>query len=140
MSEQFRGTGRRKTSVARVRVLSNGSGQFIVNKKAIDEYFENGRLKLGKSPESTKSIHLEIIKGSCPLQNIRLANSLKMRGYDFYFSFGNAQHNTTHGDAELPQALTWIWRDYDQSKTQQEFTMDPLEVNRPYFRVEITNR
>ena len=36
MSEQFRGTGRRKTSVARVRVLSNGSGQFIVNKKAID--------------------------------------------------------------------------------------------------------
>lgn len=40
MSEQFRGTGRRKTSVARVRVLSNGSGQFIVNKKAIDEYFD----------------------------------------------------------------------------------------------------
>ncbi len=28
-----------------------------------DEYVENGRLKLGKSPESTKSIHLEIIKG-----------------------------------------------------------------------------
>lgn len=40
MSEQFRGTGRRKTSVAQVRVLSNGSGQFIVNKKAIGEYFD----------------------------------------------------------------------------------------------------
>ena len=40
MSEQFRGTGRRKTSVAQVRVLSNGSGQFIDNKKAIDEYFD----------------------------------------------------------------------------------------------------
>ena len=37
-TQQYWGTGRRKTSVARVRLLP-GSGQFIVNKKPIDEYF-----------------------------------------------------------------------------------------------------
>ena len=34
------GTGRRKSSVARVRVRS-GSGQITINKKPIDEYFVN---------------------------------------------------------------------------------------------------
>jgi len=33
------GTGRRKTSVARVRVKSGGTGSFIVNGKKFDEYF-----------------------------------------------------------------------------------------------------
>jgi len=37
--EQYWGTGRRKTAVARVRLLP-GSGQFVVNKKPIDEYFD----------------------------------------------------------------------------------------------------
>jgi small subunit ribosomal protein S9 len=37
--EQYWGTGRRKTSVARVRVIPGGSGQFLVNKKPISEYF-----------------------------------------------------------------------------------------------------
>ncbi|MFQ6039973.1 MAG: 30S ribosomal protein S9 [Candidatus Poribacteria bacterium] len=37
-TQQYLGTGRRKTSVARVRLMP-GSGQFIVNKKPIDEYF-----------------------------------------------------------------------------------------------------
>jgi small subunit ribosomal protein S9 len=37
-TQQYWGTGRRKTSVARVRLMP-GSGQFIVNKKPIDEYF-----------------------------------------------------------------------------------------------------
>jgi small subunit ribosomal protein S9 len=36
--QYYLGTGRRKTSVARVRILP-GSGQCIVNKKPIDEYF-----------------------------------------------------------------------------------------------------
>lgn len=44
MLEQFWGTGRRKTSVARVRILPNGSGQFIVNKKPIEEYFDRDDL------------------------------------------------------------------------------------------------
>ena len=44
MLEQFWGTGRRKTSVARVRILPNGSGQFVVNKKSIEEYFDRDDL------------------------------------------------------------------------------------------------
>ncbi len=82
----------------------------------------------------------EIERGSWPLQNIRMANSLKMREYDFHFSFGNAQHNTQHGNAELPRAMTWLWREYDPAKTEQEFKMDPAEKERPYFRVAVVNR
>ena len=44
MLEQFWGTGRRKTSVARVRIRPNGSGQFVVNKKSIEEYFDRDDL------------------------------------------------------------------------------------------------
>ena len=86
------------------------------------------------------SYDLENAYGSWPLQNIQLANSLKMKEYDFHFSFGNAQHNTQHGNAELPEALTWLWRDYDPPATHQDFTMDPVEKAKPYFRVRIANR
>ncbi len=83
---------------------------------------------------------LENRAGSWPLQNLQLANSLKMKEYDFYLSFGNHQHSTEHGDAELPQALTWLWRGYDPAKTAQEFAIDPEEKAKPYFRVGIVNR
>ena len=36
--EQFLGTGRRKKSIARVRLIA-GSGNITVNKKPLDEYF-----------------------------------------------------------------------------------------------------
>ena len=50
-TEQFWGTGRRKTSVARVRIIPNGSGQFTVNKKPLDEYFDRPDLvTLARSP------------------------------------------------------------------------------------------
>ena len=38
--EQFWGTGRRKTSVARVRIIPGGEAGVIVNKKPIQEYFD----------------------------------------------------------------------------------------------------
>ena len=38
--EQFWGTGRRKTSVARVRIIPGGEGDIIVNKRPIEEYFD----------------------------------------------------------------------------------------------------
>ncbi len=38
--EQYWGTGRRKTSVARVRIIPGGEGGITVNKKPIDEYFD----------------------------------------------------------------------------------------------------
>ena len=34
----FQGTGRRKTSTARVRILA-GSGKFMVNEKSLDDFF-----------------------------------------------------------------------------------------------------
>ena len=83
---------------------------------------------------------LENAHGSWPLQNIQLANSLKMKEYDFRFSFGNAQHNTAYGNAELPQAMTWLWRDYDPLRTHQAYMMAPTEKGKPYFRVAIVNR
>ena len=40
------GTGRRKSSVARVRVYENGTGSITINGRAIDEYFGLETLKL----------------------------------------------------------------------------------------------
>lgn len=42
---QYLGTGRRKTSVARVRLLP-GTGKFIINGRDIDEYFGMETLKV----------------------------------------------------------------------------------------------
>ena len=40
------GTGRRKSSVARVRVYENGTGSIIINGREMDEYFGLETLKL----------------------------------------------------------------------------------------------
>ena len=46
----FYGTGRRKKSIARVRLVS-GSGNITINKKSIDEYFGTDILKvIAKQP------------------------------------------------------------------------------------------
>ncbi|MDR0931224.1 MAG: 30S ribosomal protein S9 [Clostridiales bacterium] len=45
-SKFFYGTGRRKTSVARVRLYPSGTGVFEVNGKKLDEYFGLDTLKL----------------------------------------------------------------------------------------------
>ena len=42
----FYGTGRRKSSVARVRVYENGTGSIIINGRDIDNYFGLETLKL----------------------------------------------------------------------------------------------
>ena len=38
-------TGRRKSSVARVRVIENGTGVITINKKPLEEYFSLGTLQ-----------------------------------------------------------------------------------------------
>ncbi len=43
---EFSATGRRKQSIARVRLVPNGNGVITINKKSIDEYFGLGTLKL----------------------------------------------------------------------------------------------
>ena len=71
---------------------------------------------------------------------ILISNSLKMTGYDFHLSFGRGTHNGAHGSAELPRELMWLWRDYDASKTSQQFEQEAEEKAKPMFRVNIINR
>ena len=78
--------------------------------------------------------------GDWPMANIRMANSLKTKEYDFHFSFGRGTHNPGHGAAQFPEEMIWLWRDYDPAKTEQQFTPDPAEKDKPYFRVTITSR
>ena len=42
----YYGTGRRKSSVARVRVYENGTGSIIINGRDINDYFGLETLKL----------------------------------------------------------------------------------------------
>lgn len=83
---------------------------------------------------------LENNHGSWPLQNIELANSLKMREYDFHFRFGLATHDSAQAAIDLPESLSWLWRGYDPEKTAENFKMDPAEKDKPYYRVTISNR
>lgn len=43
---EFIATGRRKESIARVRLTPNGNGQIVVNKLPLDDYFKLGTNKL----------------------------------------------------------------------------------------------
>jgi enterochelin esterase-like enzyme len=83
---------------------------------------------------------LENAHGSWPLQNIQMANSLKMREYDFHLSWSHGTHNAGHGNAESAEALTWLWRGYDAAKNEDPFEMDAAEKTKPYFRVKALNR
>ena len=83
---------------------------------------------------------LENEHGSWPMQNIQMANSLKLREYDFHFRFGTAAHGGAQAALDLPESLAWLWRDYDPTKTSQEFKIDPAEKEKPFFRVTIANR
>ena len=83
---------------------------------------------------------LENAHGSWPLQNLQMANSLKYREYDFHMSWSHGTHNGGHGNAEAPEALTWLWRDYDPAKTETNFEMDPAEKTKPFYRVKALNR
>src|ERR1700689_2207501 len=47
-SNEFLGTGRRKTSIARVR-LSTGSGKIVVNGRPFENYFPTETLRMGVS-------------------------------------------------------------------------------------------
>jgi enterochelin esterase family protein len=78
--------------------------------------------------------------GSWPAQAIQLANSLKMKGYDFHFRFGEAAHNSSQAALDLPESLAWLWRDFDPAKTEQTYEMDPVERDKPLYRFRIMNR
>lgn len=54
---QYYGTGRRKTAIARV-FLRTGSGKFVVNSKPVDEFFsrETGRMVVRQPLELTQHL------------------------------------------------------------------------------------
>ncbi|MGH9722081.1 MAG: alpha/beta hydrolase [Bryobacteraceae bacterium] len=83
---------------------------------------------------------LENNHGSWPMQNIAMANSLKMMDYDFRFSWGNGSHSRNGGHAELAEEMMWLWRDYDPAKTEQKYEMEAAEKQKPLFRVKALNR
>jgi hypothetical protein len=78
--------------------------------------------------------------GNWPAANLRMANALKITGYDFHFSFGEGTHNGAQGAVELPEELIWLWRDYDPTKTQPSYEQDGDERGRPPFRFTLVDR
>ncbi|MBE7543011.1 MAG: alpha/beta hydrolase-fold protein [Bryobacteraceae bacterium] len=104
---------------------------FLVRKEAK----RNIRVWLSDGSDDLENAH-----GSWPLQNIQLANSLKMKEYDYHFRFASAAHNSAQAALDLPESLTWLWRGYDPAKTSEEFVMDPAEKDKPFYRVTISNR
>jgi small subunit ribosomal protein S9 len=64
---KFYGTGRRKSSVARV-YITPGTGKIVINKKDMDEYFGLDTLKVivkqpgnTREPEEIHSLHILFI-------------------------------------------------------------------------------
>jgi enterochelin esterase family protein len=86
------------------------------------------------------SADLDNTAGNWPAANIGMADALKFKAYDYHFSFGVGEHNNGQGAAELPEALTWLWREYDPAKTSQDFVQDPAEKDQPVWRVQQLNR
>lgn len=83
---------------------------------------------------------LENSHGSWPAQNVAMANSLKMMGYDFRFVWGNGTHSRNGGHVELAEEMIWLWRGWDPAKTSDSFPPDPAEKDKPYFRIIQLNR
>jgi enterochelin esterase family protein len=104
--------------------------------KILRESKRNLRVWLQDGSEDVENEHW----GSWPLANLRMANALKTKGYDFHLSFGKGTHNPGHGASEFPQEMIWLWRDYDPGKTSQTYEMEPAEKLKPFFRVTVTNR
>jgi len=89
--------------------------------------------RVGRSGETTG--------GSWPLNNIILANALKMKGYDFHFRFGEGMHAIAQGALDLPEvAGVAVAGVRDPAKTEQVYEMEETERARPLFRVKIGNR
>jgi enterochelin esterase family protein len=110
-------------------------GGYIVAPRVGREPKKNLRIWLSDSSDD-----IENRAGSWPLNNIALANALKLRGYDFHFRFGTSLHAIAQGAMDLPESLAWLWREYDSAKTVQAYEMEEAERSKPVFRVGITNR
>jgi len=55
---------------------------------------------------------LDNLHGNWPLANQQMASSLKFKGYDYQFEYGDGGHSGKHGGMLLPDSLRWPWKDY----------------------------
>jgi enterochelin esterase-like enzyme len=110
-------------------------GGNVYPNKIRKEAKRNIRVYLQDGSEDLENDH-----GSWPLQNIQMANSLKLKGYDFHLAFGNGSHNGADANSQLPESLAWLWREYDPGKTEQVYEQEAAEKTKPMFRVHIYNR
>ena len=86
------GTGRRKSSVARVRIRP-GSGAILINKKKVDEYF--------KQPQDRRSVH-------APLNTLNLAKTFDI--------FVNVKGGGTTGQAGATMlGIARALKNYDEA-------------------------
>jgi len=113
----------------------NLDGGYIVSKKVGREPKKNLRVWMSDGSDDQ-----ETASGGWPLNNIELANTLKLWGYDFHFRFGVSMHAIAQGALDLPESLAWLWREYDPAKTEQAYVMEESERAKPVFRVKIANR
>jgi enterochelin esterase-like enzyme len=54
------------------------------------------------------------------LQNVRLMEALRDKGYDLNYSWGIGRHSQKHGGAILPDMLRWLWRDHPVSVDEKD--------------------
>ncbi|HXE81000.1 MAG TPA: alpha/beta hydrolase-fold protein [Vicinamibacterales bacterium] len=54
------------------------------------------------------------------LQNVRLMEALRDKGYDLNYQWGIGRHSTKHGGAILPDMMRWLWRDHAVSTDEQD--------------------
>jgi enterochelin esterase family protein len=113
----------------------NVDGGYIVSHRIRREPRKNLRIWLSDGSDDNESN-----AGSWPLNNILLANALKLKAYDFHFRFGEGMHAIAQGAMDLPESLAWLWREYDPAKTQQTYEIEETERAKPLYRVKIANR
>jgi enterochelin esterase-like enzyme/lysophospholipase L1-like esterase len=51
--------------------------------------------------------------GNWPLANQQMFAALKFKNYDVKFDYGDGGHNGKHAGSIFPDALRWLWRDYE---------------------------
>lgn len=56
---------------------------------------------------------LDCIWGNWYLGNLQMESALKFKGYDYKFVAGDGGHTPNHGASIFPDALRWVWRDWE---------------------------
>jgi cellobiose phosphorylase len=117
-------------SIAQSWSVLSGAGELTrsrVAMNALDKYLvrrENGLIQLLDPPFDKSDLVPGYIKGYVP--------GVRENG-------GQYTHAAIWA-AKLPEAMIWLWRDYDPAKTSQVFEQDPEEKEKPYFRIKSLNR